>query len=436
MRHRKPSIGHVFFQEGRKRQARPRRMLWPGPMRSALALLLVVSAPVAAQDWPQWRGPGRDGVASVPPRPSWPKSLKLAWKAAVGEGHSSPVVAGERVFVFVRQGEIEELVSLDLGTGRIVWRQGEPVPYTMNPAAMGHGKGPKSTPAVQDGRVYTLGITGILTCRDAATGRLAWRKDFKGRFRETTPLYGVAQSPLVDGGLVIVHVGGNDDGALTAFEAATGTLKWERKGDGPAYASPVAAEIGGIRQIVAFTQEHLIGVAAATGAPLWTLPFTTEYTQNAVTPVVRGSTVYYSGLGNGVHAVEIVRKGEAFAAEPRWANSDVSAYMSSPVLDGEVLYGLSHRNKGQVFALDAKSGRALWTSEGRQGDNASLVVLGDALLVLTTEGELVVARKDAKAFAPLATYTVATSPVWAHLAVVPAGFLVKDESSVALWTPQ
>lgn len=405
-------------------------------MRRALGLLVAafLAAPGAAQDWPQWRGPGRDGVAVVPARSSWPKSLKLAWKTVVGEGHSSPVVAGERVFVFARQGEIEELLSLDLGTGRVVWRQGEPAPYTMNPAAMSHGKGPKSTPVVRDGRVYTLGISGILSCREAATGRLVWRKDFKGRFRETSPLYGAAQSPLVDGGLVIVHVGGNDDGALTAFDAATGALKWEKKGDGPAYASPLAAEIAGTRQIVTLTQEHLIGVAAASGATLWTLPFTTEYTQNAVTPVVRGSTVYYSGLGNGVHAVEIVGRGEGFAAEPRWSNTDVSAYMSSPVLDGEVLYGLSHRNKGQLFALDVKSGRTLWKSEGRQGDNASLVVLGDALLVLTTEGELVVAKKDAKAFAPLATYAVATSPVWAHLAVVPRGFLVKDESSLALWT--
>jgi outer membrane protein assembly factor BamB len=405
-------------------------------MRYRLALLLAASlaGPLAAQDWPQWRGPGRDGVAAVPPRSSWPRSLKLAWKTVVGEGHSSPVVAGERAFVFARQGEVEELLSLDLGSGRVVWRQGEPAPYTMNPAAMSHGKGPKSTPAVRDGKVYTLGISGILTCRDAATGRLLWRKEFKGRFRETTPLYGAAQSPLVEGGLVIVHVGGNDDGALTAFDAATGAVKWERKGDGPAYASTAAAEIGGVRQIVAFTQEHLIGVAAATGAPLWTLPFTTEYTQNAVTPVVRGSTVYYSGLGNGVRAAEIVRRGEGFAVEPRWSNGDVSSYMSSPVLDGEVLYGFSHRNKGQVFALDAKSGRTLWTSEGRQGDNASLVVLGDALLVTTTEGELVVARKDAKAFTPLATYTVATSAVWAHLAVVPRGFLVKDEASLALWT--
>jgi len=398
-------------------------------------MTLALAAPVAAEDWPQWRGPGRDGLApSLPPGSAWPKSLKLAWRTGVGEGHSSPVMAGDRVFVLGRQGEVEELLSLDLETGRVLWRQGEPVPYTMNPAAMGHGKGPKSTPTVRDGRIYTLGIGGILTCRDAQSGRVLWRKDFRGRFRETSPLYGAAQSPLVDAGLVVVHVGGNDDGALTAFEAATGAVKWEWKGDGPAYASPVAADIGGVRQVVAFTQAHLVGVSAARGDPLWKVPFTTDYTQNAVTPIVRGSTVIYSGLGNGVHAVEIVRRGEAWAAEPRWSNTGVSAYMSTPVLDGDVLFGLSHRKKGQLFALDARTGRSLWASDGRQGDNASLVALQDALLMLTTEGELVVARKDAKAFAPIATYAVADSPVWAHLAVVPAGFLVKDATSLALWT--
>jgi len=395
--------------------------------------VLLLAAPLAAQDWPQWRGPGRDGIASLPRPAAWPRSLKLAWKTVVGEGHSSPVVAGDHVYAFARQGEREELLSLDLATGRVLWRQGEPVPYTMNPAAMGHGKGPKSTPTVHDGRVYTLGIGGLLTCRDAGSGRVVWRKDFKGRFRETSPLYGAAQSPLLDGGLLVVHVGG-DEGVLTAFDAATGVVRWEWKGDGPAYASPVAADVSGVRQIVAFTQSRLVGVSAARGELLWQVPFTTEYDQNAVTPVVRGSTVIYSGLGNGVHAVEIVRRGASFAAEPRWSNTEVSAYLSTPVLDGDVLYGLSHRRKGQLFALDARTGRTLWASDGRQGDNASLVAMGDALVAVTTEAEMVVARKDAKAFAPLATYTVAGSPVWAHLAVVPAGFLVKDAASVALWT--
>jgi outer membrane protein assembly factor BamB len=399
---------------------------------SVLTLALALAAP--GPDWPQWRGPARDGTADALAAPAWPKELKRAWKTSVGEGHSAPVVAGDRVFVLARQGEVEELLSLDLQSGRVVWRQGEPVPYTMNPAAQGHGKGPKSTPVVRDGRVYTLGISGILICRDAASGRVLWRQDGKARFRETTPYYGAAQSPLVDGGLVIVHLGGHGEGPLSAFDAGTGALKWERKGEGPAYASPVLAEIGGVRQVVALTQEHLAGFAAATGAPLWSLPFSTEYTQNAVTPVVAGATVYYSGLDKGVHAVEIVKRGDAFAVEPRWSNTEVSCYMSSPVLAGDVLYGFSHRKKGQVFALDAGTGRTLWTGEGRQGDNASLVALPDAIAILTSESELVVARKDAKAFTPVATYTVADSPVWAHMAVVPAGFLVKDASTLALLT--
>ncbi|HET9315797.1 MAG TPA: PQQ-binding-like beta-propeller repeat protein, partial [Vicinamibacteria bacterium] len=253
---------------------------------TAFVIALALAAP--GGDWPQWRGPGRDGTTTALAGAAWPKELKRAWKTAVGEGHSGPVVSGDRVFVLARQGEIEELLSLDLATGRVLWRQGEPAPYTMNPAAQSHGKGPKATPTVQDGKVYTLGISGTLTCRDAGSGRVVWRQDGKTRFRETSPYYGAAQSPLVDGGLVIVHLGGHDDGALSAFDAATGALKWERKGEGPAYASPVVAEIGGVRQVVTDTQDHLAGFAAATGASLWSLPLSTDYTQNAVTPVVRG----------------------------------------------------------------------------------------------------------------------------------------------------
>jgi outer membrane protein assembly factor BamB len=400
---------------------------------AALTAGLAVAVGPSDPGWPQWRGPKRTGTApDLAARMTWPDSLRPAWKANVGVGHSSPVVADGRVYLFAREGEDEVLQSFELATGKRVWRQAYAAPYTVNPAAFSHGPGPKATPTVSGGRVYTLGISGILSAFDAATGRVVWRKEFGKQFPSTSPLYGAAQSPLVDGGRVIVHVGGDGNGALTAFDVGTGAVAWAWKGDGPAFGSPVSAEIAGVRQIVTLTEKMVVGVAADSGRLLWSLPFTTEYTQNAVTPVVDGNIVYVSGLEHPVQALRMLAaKGGGWRSETAWENPDVSLYMSSPVLVDGRLYGFSHRRKGQLFCLDPATGKTIWLSDGRQGDNASLVAAGGAMLALTTEGELLVFETGGTSFKVLKRYAVADTPAWAHLAVVDGGVLVKDERSLA-----
>ncbi len=403
-------------------------------MTGALAVLVLVLAPgLRADDWPQWRGPARDGRApGLEARTDWPPSLALAWKVTVGEGHSSPVVVGDRVYVFSREGEDEVVRSLDLATGKTAWRQSYAAPYTMNSAARAHGKGPKGTPVVDDGRVCTLGISGILSCFAVTDGRLLWQKEFGSRFSATSPTYGTAMSPVVDGGRLIAHVGGPGDGALTAYEAATGEVVWEWAGDGPGYASPVVAEIGGVRQVVTFSESFLVGVSADDGTLLWKLPFTTDWVQNAVTPIVRGDTVIYSGLDHPVRAAKVIKGAGGWTIEPVWENEAVAAYMSTPVLANDRIYGLSHHKRGQFFALDAATGRTIWLSDGRQGDNAAIVAGGGALFLLTSESKLVVAPQEGDAFAPRQTYRVADTPTWAHPVVLDEGVLVKDVETLAL----
>jgi outer membrane protein assembly factor BamB len=397
------------------------------------ALVALLPALGLAADWPQWRGPSRDGVVpGLPPRTAWPEALKPGWKVNVGIGHSSPVVAGGRVFVFTREAEDEVVRSLDLDTGRVLWRQAYAAPYTMNMAAVSHGKGPKSTPVVADGRVFTYGISGILTAMDAATGRVLWRKEFGARFKETSPLYGSAMSPMVDRGRLVVHVGGSGSGALVAFDPATGNVLWEWKGDGPGYSSPVLADLAGVGQVVTFSETHLLAVSAETGALLWKLPFTTPWVQNAITPIVKGDLVIYSGLDQPVRALRVVKKGAAYAAEPVWENTEVGNYMSTPVVVGDRVCGLSNRKKGQLFCLDAATGRTLWLSEGRQGESASILAGGGALYALTTDSELLVIDPAAAAFTLKKRYAVATSPVWSHPVLLADGVLVKDASSLAL----
>jgi outer membrane protein assembly factor BamB len=387
-----------------------------------------------AQDWPQWRGPARDGLAPGLTAPkSWPKEPKRAWRVTVGAGHSSPVVAGGRVFTFTRVGEDEVVSALELATGKPAWERRYAAPYTMNPAATSHGKGPKSTPLVSEGRLFTLGISGILSCLDAATGRIVWQKEFSPQFKTTSPLYGAATSPILEGGLLIVYVGGHDDGALTAFDPATGAVRWALKGEGPGYASPVAAEISGVRQLVTATQTRIVGVDPVKGGLLWAIPFTTDYDQNAITPLVVGDLVVFSGIDKPLRAVRPVRKGSGWEATPVWEAADVALYMSSPITASGHVFGFSHRKKGQLVALDPKTGRVAWASEGRQGDNAALVAMGGSVLALTDGGVLVAFDAAASGYAPLATYTVAASPTWAHPIPVRGGFLIKDVDSLTLY---
>jgi outer membrane protein assembly factor BamB len=386
-----------------------------------------------AQDWPQWRGPNRDGiVASFTEPKAWPDKLKTIWKVPVGLGHSSPVVVGRRVYLHSRQGENEVVSCFDLDTGKLLWKDSYPTPYTMNPAAAGHGKGPKSTPVVSNNKLFTFGISGILSCYDTATGKVRWRKEFSKQFKATSPYFGAATSPLVYSGLVIVHVGGHDSGALIAFDAETGDVKWSWSGDGPGYASPTVFESGGASQIVTQTQKSIAGFAAATGELLWRIPFETEYVQNIVTPVAYKQTLILSGLDKGTMAIRVIKRGGTWETERVWHNPDVSMYMNSPVLSGDYLVGLSHKRKGQFFCLDARTGQTLWTTNGREGDNAAILAAGRLLLLLTDGAELTVARSDPKKFEVLKKYSVADSPTWAHPVVVGNRVLIKDASSLAL----
>ncbi len=405
-----------------------------GVMRApTLSLVAIfVTGTALASDWPQWRGPSRTGVASIPAPASWPQSLVKSWRVEVGIGHSSPVVQGERVFQLSRQGEREVLRAVALSTGTQLWEQSYAAPYTMNPAATSHGKGPKSTPLAAGGRLFTLGIAGTLSAHDAATGRVLWRSDFSDRFAATSPLYGSAASPMIAGEKLLIHLGGPGRGALLALEPETGEQIWSWSGDGPGYASPIVATFENVEQVVTQTDAHVVGIELASGKLLWSIPFTTPYDQNVVTPVVYGDRLVLSGLDADTFEVEMELGGAGFAPKEQW-RSETTFYMSTPVLAADRILGFSNQKKGQIVALDPRTGRRLWESEGRLGDNGSVVLWGSFLLVLTNGGELLVLDAAADKFSPVRNYTVAESPTWAHPVPTTAGVLVKDESSLTLW---
>jgi outer membrane protein assembly factor BamB len=405
----------------------------PVPERLALlvpAILLGIGIRNAdAGDWPQWRGPARDGVAAGETLPDpLPDTLRLIWKVQVGEGHSSPVVVGDRVYLMARRDDDEFVLGLDASDGSEAWAYHYAQPYKMNIGARRHGKGPKSTVAVTEGRVFALGIGGALTCLDAASGEVVWSKQYEGEFGQTSPAFGTASSPLVEGELVIVQVGGKRRGALIAYEQKSGAEAWRTVDEGPAYASPVWIGTGDSGQIVTFTRESLKGVRNTDGKKLWSLEFKTSWNQSSVTPLFVDGLLVYSGLHEGVFAVRI-REEESQPSEA-WTNKRHNFYLSSPVAFGGHLYAFSNRKKGQLVCMDVATGEVKWENEGRLGDNASLTRAGDVLLVLTTEAELQVVAASGEKYQKLAAWEVADSPTWAHLAFANGRLYVKDKTSL------
>jgi outer membrane protein assembly factor BamB len=395
-----------------------------------VAALVLTSSAIGA-DWNQWRGPKRDGVASdfkVPAK--WTaESLQKKWTVPVGEGHASPVVVGEYVYIFAREDEKEIMRCLAIGDGKIVWQDAYSAPYEMNPAARGHGKGPKATPVVANGRVFALGINGHLSAYDAKSGAVLWRKDFARDFKTTAPVFGTAASPIVEGNNVIAHVGGENNGALMAFDAAKGNVVWKWDADGPAYASPVIGTFGGVRQLITQSQDHCLAVSPNDGKLLWKIPFKTPYDQNSVTPTIAGDLVIFAGLQKPIFAV----KPSATEGPSVWEANEITMYMSSPVLSGTTLYGMSNKQRGSLFALNASTGAVLWRGEGRLGENVSMTDVGPAFLVVTDGGELSVQQKTGDTLKEIIKYKVAETPVWASPAVAGNQILIKDKTTLTLY---
>lgn len=395
-----------------------------------LAALMTATGLAQTASWPQWRGPARDGVGALDVPASWPRALTRKWDAVVGAGHSSPVIEATRVVVHTRQGTREVISAYDLNTGTRLWQDAYDAPYRMNPAAQQHGPGPKATPAIANGRVFAIGISGVLSALDLATGKVLWRTPAA----TTLPLYGTASSPVVDGNRVIAFMGGHGRGALTAFDAATGAVRWRWTGDGPGYSSPVVADLAGTRQIITQSQNRVVGVAAADGTLLWQAPLRTNFDQNTVTPLVVNGLVVSSGLETPTIAYRVARGASGWEAREAWRNEQVSMYMSSPAASGPAIVGLSHRNRGQFVALDPATGKTLWSTRGREADNASFIRAGEWLLIGTTNSELIIVRPSAARFDEATRYTVADSAMWAHPAVAGRTIAVKDVDRLIVWS--
>ncbi len=402
-----------------------------------LSRILIVGCVIAlcatsalANDWPQWRGANRDGKVSGFAAPAkWPAALTQKWKTTVGKGIATPAIVGDKIYVFARQGDEEITICLEAADGNEVWRDKYAAQAVTGPA--GQHPGPRSSPAVANGKVVTLGVGGVVSCLDAASGKMIWRKD---PYTGVVPKFFTSCSPIIIDGMAVAQLGAAGNGAIIAFDLDTGSEKWKWDIEGPEYASPAVMTVADTKQIVTLTEKNIVAVGAADGKLLWKLPFAPQSrAYNAATPIVDGQTVIYTGAGRGTKAVKIEKTADGFAAKELWSNPDLAPQYNTPVLKDGLLFGLSDR--GSLYCINAKDGSTAWTDTAQHGKGfAAIVSADDAILALPSTSELIVFKPDGKAYSEIAKYKVAETPTYAHPILSDNHIFVKDQESLAMYS--
>lgn len=412
----------------------------PALLLSALGIAGVVMS-VQAQskvtpDWNQWRGPNHDATIAAADVPaSWPASYAPLWKVDVGEGYSSPVLAAGRVFIHSRKDPKELVTAVDARTGAVVWQQTYDAAFNKNGYAVKMGKGPNATPLVAANRLFTLGSSGHLNAWDASTGKSLWKRDFSATVDTSKLFCGTSASPVLAGGNLIIQVGSDvKGGAVMALDPATGTTKWEWKGDGPGYATPLLISPQGRAQLAVVTNKSIVGIDVAAGKQLWSAPFPDEWHENIATPLWTGTNLIVSGTRQGTHAYTLANNAGKWQATEIWKNPDIAMYMSSPVFGDGLVYGHSSKKKGQFFAIDAKTGAVHWTTEGREGEHASLLLTPQHVVFLTNGADLIVAKRGTSSFAVERRYEVAEAATFATPVLLGSNILVRDATGLMLLT--
>jgi outer membrane protein assembly factor BamB len=378
-----------------------------------------------AAEWNQYRGGQTAGVSAETVRFDWTKGApKCLWRVPTSAGLSSFVVGEGKVFTVVTRssesGQAEVCVALDAATGKELWATPTGIAKYDGGGDSGTpdnkgGDGPRSTPAISNGRVFVYSSRLVLSCLDAASGKPLWKQDAIASYGGKNIAWQSAMSPVIDGDLVYVAGGGTGQ-SLLAFHSATGEPAWKSGEGAITHATPAVATIQGVRQVIYFLQTGLVSVEAASGRPLWEFPFPYR-TSTACSPVVAGDVVFCTaGYEVGGAACQIARNGEEFSDKSLWrvnGNKEVASLWSTPVQKDGFLYGMFSFKRfgvGPLKCVDLKTGAVRWE---KPGFGAGQVILnGKNLLTLADDGQLVVVEASPEAYKEIARFKALTGKCW------------------------
>ena len=356
--------------------------------------LFSIQSLLRAGDWPQWRGPERTGhpAQDAPALTSLPQNPKVLWRLEIGGGFSSPVIAASKLAYLDAQDGKEVAHLVDAKNGKEIWR----IPFS-DLYEDEWGPGPRSTPIIDGDRVYAQSCKGEFRCLNLTDGKVVWgtsfEKDFGVTFLGSKANEGTASrrgndgSGLIDGDRIFLPVGNTAGASLVCFDKRTGKIIWKSQSDEAAYSSLMVATLAGVKQVIYFSAEALMGLEIDSGKLLWRVPLKTDAKRHAATPIIFGDSVMVNSHTLGIVCVKVAVEGDGLKATLAWVNKDMKINISTPVLVDHYLYS---QGPGRNFVcVDASNGKLSWSQEGYGEKNSSAIAAGKNLLVLTDRGELV-----------------------------------------------
>src|SRR5258706_7119248 len=395
------------------------------------SLLLAVTA--RASDWPQFLGPTRNVVyAGSDLATTWPKEgPPQLWQKRVGQGFSGPVVASGKLILFHRLDDKETVESLDAKTGKANWSFDYPTSYRDD---FGFDEGPRATPAIADGRVYTYGAEGALHCLDFVTGTNIWTINAKTEFHAPKGFFGIACSPLIEGNAVLLMVGGRGGTGIVAFDKVNGKILWKATDDEASYSSPIAATINNRRYGFCLTRAGLVATDPPTGRIVFQFPFRPPIgsSVSAATPLIIDDLIFLSAsYGAGA----VLLKFKETGPEKMWSSDEaLSNHYATSLHLNDFLYGIHGRTDpgfeppASLRCIELKTGKSLW---GKDAFGAATIILAsDQLLILTERGELIRAPASPDGFKPNARAQILPSQVRAHPALADGLFYARSKDKL------